>query len=88
MVKVTGSMASNHSDVVPRWVRGGHGIVMVGHWCVTKAWEQPADAWAISPARAAQSAKGRVRADFLKQELADGEFALWKGVNPSLRRAT
>jgi DNA-binding transcriptional LysR family regulator len=45
---------------------------------VLPAWEQPADVWAMSAARAAQSAKVRVCIDFLKQELAHGEFALWK----------
>jgi LysR family transcriptional activator of dmlA len=40
--------------------------------------EQPADVWAMSAARSAQSAKVRVCVDFLKQELAHGEFALWK----------
>jgi LysR family transcriptional activator of dmlA len=32
----------------------------------------------MSAARSAQSAKVRVCVDFLKQELAHGEFALWK----------
>jgi LysR family transcriptional activator of dmlA len=79
-VKVTGSLASNHSDVVLRWARDGHGIVMVGQSLerVLPAWEQPADVWAMSAARSAQSAKVRVCVDFLKQELAHGEFALWK----------
>jgi LysR family transcriptional activator of dmlA len=89
-VKVTGTLASNHSDVVLRWARDGHGIVMVGHWYVADAleagtlervlpaWAQPADVWAMSASRAAQSAKVRVCIEFLKQELAQGEFALWK----------
>ncbi|SAL33829.1 LysR family transcriptional regulator [Caballeronia cordobensis] len=93
-VKVTGPLASNHSDVVLRWARDGHGIVMVGQSYVAQAladgtlervlpaWEQPADVWAMSASRAAQSAKVRVCIDFLKQELAHGEFALWKPESP------
>nr|WP_204117265.1 LysR family transcriptional regulator [Paraburkholderia sp. C35] len=89
-VKVNGTLASNHSDVVLGWAHDGHGIVMVGRSYVAQAladgtlervlpaWEQPADVWAMSAARAAQSAKVRVCIDFLKRELAEGEFALWK----------
>jgi LysR family transcriptional activator of dmlA len=45
---------------------------------VLSAWEQPADVLAMSAARSAQSAKVRVCVNFLKQELAHAEFALWK----------
>lgn len=100
-VKVSGKLASNHSDLVLRWARDGHGIVMVASWYAARylqegslrrvlpAWQQTADVWAMSAARSSQSAKIRVCIDFLKRELTEGEFALWKEAGaPAVRQAT
>ena len=87
-VKVTGSLASNHSDVAISWALDGHGIVLVSDWNVDRnlaegtlvrvlpAWRQPADVWAVTAARLNQSAKLRICIDFLREQLNCGEFAL------------
>ena len=33
-VKVTGPMASNHSDIVRQWAHDGYGIIMASVWDV------------------------------------------------------
>ena len=87
-VKVTGPLASNHSDVALRWALDGQGIILVSDWNIDQnladgslehilpSWRQPADVWAVSAARSNQSAKVRVCIDFLKEQLNQGEFAL------------
>ncbi|MDF3834573.1 LysR family transcriptional regulator [Cupriavidus basilensis] len=87
-VKVTGPMASNHSDIVRQWALEGYGVIMASIWDVAPsirsgklvrvlpAYHQPADVWAVTTARASGSAKMRVCIDFLKAQLTDGPFAL------------
>ncbi|WP_455924440.1 LysR substrate-binding domain-containing protein [Pseudomonas putida] len=87
-VTVTGSLASNDSDVALRWCLEGRGIVMMADWNVDQEladgrlvrvlpkWSQPADVWAVTVARSDQSAKVRVCIEYLKRELAVGEYAL------------
>lgn len=88
-VKVAGCLASNHSDIALRWALDGLGIVLVSNWNISRNladgslehvlpdWCQPADVWAVSAARASQSAKIRVCIDFLREQLNSGEFSLW-----------
>lgn len=87
-VKVTGPMASNHSDVVRQWAHEGHGVIMASVWDaapsirsgklirVLPAYRQNADVWAVTAARASGSAKVKLCIDFLKEQLADGPHAL------------
>ncbi len=87
-VKVTGPMASNHSDVTHQWALEGFGIIMASVWDVAARvragelvrvlpdWQQPADIWAVTSARASASARMRVCLDFLKTQLSQGPHAL------------
>ncbi|MDH4871120.1 LysR family transcriptional regulator [Pseudomonas sp. BN515] len=87
-VKVTGPMASNHSDVVRQWAHEGHGVIMASVWDaapsirtgklvrVLPAYQQSADVWAVTAARASGSAKVKLCIDFLKEQLAEGPHAL------------
>lgn len=87
-VKVTGPMASNHSDIVRQWAREGYGIIMASIWDVAASFEngelvavlpqykQPADVWAVTTARSTGSAKVRVCIEFLREQLTRGPFAL------------
>ncbi|MDV7212066.1 LysR family transcriptional regulator [Azotobacter beijerinckii] len=87
-VKVTGPMASNHSDIVRRWAIEGYGIIMASIWDlaasiragelvrVLPAYRQPADVWAVTAARTSGSERVRVCIAFLKQQLIEGPHAL------------
>lgn len=87
-VKVSGPMASNHSDIVLQWALDGHGIIMSSVWDVADSldagalrrilpgWHDPADVWAVTPARSTESARLRVCLAFLKEQLTQGPFAL------------
>ncbi|BCG03452.1 LysR family transcriptional regulator (plasmid) [Paraburkholderia sp. PGU19] len=87
-VKVTGPIASNHSDIVQRWALEGYGVIMASIWDVASNLEsgalvrvlpqhqQPADVWAVTSARASSSAKIRVCVEFLKEQLTRGPYAL------------
>ena len=80
--KVAGTMASNDIDVVLRWVHDGHGVAFSADWLFAKSlakgalvrvlpdWYQPADIWAVSTSRSAQSAKVRVCLEFLTEQIA------------------
>lgn len=90
-VKVTGPMAANHSDIVCQWAMDGHGIIMASYWDVAgslqdgslvrvlPAYYQPADVWAVTAARSSSSAKVRSCVAFLREQLAQGPFALAVG---------
>jgi LysR family transcriptional regulator, transcriptional activator for dmlA len=79
-VKVTGPLSTNHGEVAVRWALAGHGIVLRSMWNVRPHLEQgklcqvlpevtqPANVWAVYPARLATSAKVRVCVDFLTDE--------------------
>lgn len=87
-VKVTGRLSSNNSEIVRGWAGDGHGILLQAAWDVgddlragrlqqvLPGWSQPASLWAASTARLSQSAKVRVCVQFLREQLAAGEFAL------------
>jgi LysR family transcriptional activator of dmlA len=87
-VKVTGPIASNHSDIVQCWALEGYGVIMASIWDVASSLEsgalvrvlpqhlQPADVWAVTSARASSSAKIRVCVEFLKEQLTRGPYAL------------
>jgi len=87
-VKVTGPMASNHSDIVRQWAHDGHGIIMASAWDIAGSlasgalvrvlpgWYQPADIWAVTAVRSSSSAKVRACVAFLREQLAIGPYAL------------
>jgi LysR family transcriptional activator of dmlA len=87
-VKVTGSVASNQSDIVVQWAKDGYGIVMVSIWDVAESlrqgelvrvlpdYVQPADVWAVTSERLSSSAKIQVCIDFLREQLTNGPYAL------------
>ncbi|WP_432261026.1 LysR family transcriptional regulator [Cupriavidus sp. TMH.W2] len=92
-VKVTGPMASNHSDVTHQWALGGFGIIMASVWDVAASvragelvrvlpgWQQPADIWAVTSARASASVRMRACLEFLKAQLSEGTHALATALN-------
>jgi LysR family transcriptional regulator, transcriptional activator for dmlA len=81
-VKVTGPLSTNHGEVAVQWAVAGRGIVLRSIWDVQPLLEsgrlqrvlpgvtQPANVWAVYPARLAQSAKVRVCVDFLEEAFA------------------
>lgn len=83
-IKVTGPLSTNHGEVAVQWALAGRGIVLRSLWDVRPLLEcgqlvhvlpevtQPANIWAVYPARLAASAKVRVCVDFLADE-----FAQW-----------
>lgn len=87
-IKVTGPMASNHSDIVRQWALDGYGIILASVWDVADSlesgalqrvlpgWREPADVWAVTTTRSTGSAKVRTCIAFLKEQLAAGQFAL------------
>ncbi|CAM3749034.1 HTH-type transcriptional regulator DmlR [Pseudomonas reidholzensis] len=87
-VKVTGPMASNHSEVVHGWAHEGFGIIMASTWDVATsiaegklvrvlpAYQQPANVSAVTSVRAAGSVKINVCLEFLTAQLNAGAYAL------------
>ena len=87
-VKVTGTLGSNHSDVVNHMALAGKGIVLLSSWDVHEQlrngslvrvlpeYRQNADVWAVTAARAQQSPKLRQCLSFLMDELRSGPNAL------------
>jgi LysR family transcriptional activator of dmlA len=87
-VKVTGPLSSNHGDIVRQWALAGHGIILRAAWDVAASlrsgelvavlpeYRQPAEVWAVTTARLANSAKVRVCVKFLQERLTHGPFAL------------
>ena len=81
-LKVTGPLSTNHGEVAVQWALAGRGIVLRSMWDVRPLLEagqlqqilpevtQPANVWAVYPARLAQSAKVRVCVDFLCEAFA------------------
>ena len=88
-IKVTGPLSTNHGEVAVQWALAGRGIVLRSLWDVRPLLEsgqlvqvlpdvtQPANVWAVYPARLAASAKVRVCVDFLADE-----FAQWNLPTP------
>jgi LysR family transcriptional regulator, transcriptional activator for dmlA len=87
-VKVTGTVASNLSDIVVQWAKDGSGIVMVSIWDVAESlragelvrvlpdYQQSADVWAVTAERLSSSAKIQVCIEFLREQLTSGPYAL------------
>jgi LysR family transcriptional activator of dmlA len=87
-VKVTGPLSSNHGDIVRQWALAEHGIILRAAWDVAASlrsgelvavlpeYRQPAEVWAVTTARLANSAKVRVCVKFLQEHLTHGPFAL------------
>ncbi len=86
-VKVTGALWTNHGEVAVEWVLAGRGIVLRSLWNraafylergrlvqVMPEVTQPANVWAVYPARLATSGKVRVCVDFLMEEFARREL--------------
>jgi LysR family transcriptional activator of dmlA len=83
-IKVRGPLSTNHGEVAVQWALAGRGIVLRSLWDARPLLEsgalvqvlpeatQPANVWAVYPARVASSAKVRVCVDFLAEE-----FARW-----------
>ncbi|OUL86982.1 LysR substrate-binding domain-containing protein [Paraburkholderia hospita] len=79
-VKVTGPLSTNHGEVAVQWALAARGIVLRSMWDVRALLDsgvlvqvlpgvtQPANVWAVYPARLASSAKVRVCVDFLSDE--------------------
>ncbi|MHB9836243.1 LysR substrate-binding domain-containing protein [Paraburkholderia terrae] len=79
-VKVTGPLSTNHGEVAVQWALAARGIVLRSMWDVRGLLDsgalvqvlpgvtQPANVWAVYPARLASSAKVRVCVDFLADE--------------------
>ncbi|MFJ2692215.1 LysR substrate-binding domain-containing protein [Pseudomonas sp. NPDC087336] len=82
-VKVTGSLSSNHGEVVHQWCIDGRGILLRSWWDVYDSLEdgrlvqvlpeyrQAADIWAVYTAPLATSAKVRVAVECLRQYFAE-----------------
>lgn len=78
-VRVTGPLAANHGEIVHQWALAGRGIMLRSLWDVHAAvnmgrlvhilpgFSQPADVWAVYPARLTASAKLKVCVEFLEQ---------------------
>ncbi|MFZ6773343.1 LysR substrate-binding domain-containing protein [Undibacterium sp. SXout7W] len=91
--KVTGPMGSNHADIVLNWALEGRGIILLASWDVAALlnsgklervlpdYHQPADIWAVTPARLDTSTKLRICTQFLISHLRQGPHA----VNTSIR---
>jgi len=94
-VKVTSRFSSNYSDVVKGWSMDGQGICLLSVWDVAQplrdgrllrvlpTHHEPADVWAMSSTRSAGSAKVRVCVEFLREQLAQGPYALQTGARSS-----
>ncbi|MEX3977026.1 LysR substrate-binding domain-containing protein [Paraburkholderia caribensis] len=79
-VKVTGPLSTNHGEVAVQWALAARGIVLRSMWDVRALLDsgalvqvlpgvtQPANVWAVYPARLASSAKVRVCVDFMADE--------------------
>lgn len=88
-VKVTGALSSNNNDIIRQWALDGHGIVRVAAWdCaqslhdgelvqVLPGYRWPADVWAVTTGRLADSVKLGVCVRFLQEQLTAGPHALW-----------
>jgi LysR family transcriptional activator of dmlA len=80
-VDIQSEVASNDNEVVLEWAQRGLGIMLATDWFFAQSlasgllervlpdWHQPADVWAVSAARTAQSAKVRVFLACLREEM-------------------
>lgn len=83
VVKVSGSLSTNHGEIALSWAAEGAGIVLRSMWDVQPYFDQgrlvqvlpdytqEANVWAVYPQRLAESGKIRVCVEFLQQQLAD-----------------
>lgn len=87
-VKVTGSLGSNHSDIIHNWLLDGKGVALLSTWDIAgllaagrlvrllPTYSEPADIWAMTTARTSGSAKVRACIEYLQRELTQGPYAL------------
>jgi LysR family transcriptional activator of dmlA len=87
-VRVSGTMGSNHSDIVRNWAIDGKGIVLLASWDVHNQvksgrlirvlpdYFEPADMYATTASRVNQSPKLQHCLKFLIDNLREGAFAL------------
>lgn len=87
-IKVTGLLGSNQSDIVRQWAIDGHGIIMLSEWDIAPnladgsmvrilpEYQQSADVWAVTSAKASKSAKLSAYVDYLTRHLNKGPHAL------------
>jgi LysR family transcriptional activator of dmlA len=87
-VRVKGSLASNHGDVVRQWALAGHGIMLRSYWDIAEnlkrgelvhvlpALWQPADIWAVTKIRSENSSRTRLCIRHLRDRLRSGPYAL------------
>lgn len=90
-VKVTGSLSSNHGEMVHQWGIDGCGILLRSWWDVRDSlrsgrlvhilpdYRQPANIWAVYAAPLASSAKVRVTVEFLRAYFAQHYDAVDEG---------
>ncbi|MGH8327186.1 MAG: LysR substrate-binding domain-containing protein, partial [Steroidobacteraceae bacterium] len=87
-VRVKGSLASNHGDVVRQWALAGHGIMLRSYWDIADnlkrgelvqvlpdLW-QSADIWAVTKIRSENSSRTRLCIRHLRARLRSGPYAL------------
>ncbi|MEH3087079.1 MAG: LysR substrate-binding domain-containing protein [Xylophilus ampelinus] len=90
VVKVAGTLSTNHGEVAVRWAEEGRGILLRSVWDVAgqladgrlvpvlPQWRQDANVWAVYPSRLEASAKVRVCVDYLEQHFSVAA-ARWTG---------
>lgn len=95
-VNIQSDLASNDNEVVLEWAHHGLGIMLATDWFfaaslrsglltrVLPQWHEPADVWAVTTTRTAQSAKVRVFVEALRLEMRAGGL---HGVGPPNRGA-
>ncbi|THU03790.1 LysR family transcriptional regulator [Lampropedia puyangensis] len=84
VVKVRGSLSTNHGEIAVQWAMDGRGIILRSLWdvapliergllqVVLPQWRQEANIWAVYPSRLTTSAKVRVCVEFLQEAFALG----------------
>jgi LysR family transcriptional activator of dmlA len=88
VVRVTGRLGSNHSDIVLGWAIDGHGVILLSDWDIAQrieagtmvrilpAYRQPADVFAVTAKSQRNSAKVRLAIEFISRQLTAGPLAL------------
>lgn len=89
-VKAMGTMSTNNADIARIWAHAGQGVLLVSDRDVLESLEsgelvqflheywQPADVWAVTRMRLADSPKLRTCVRFLQEQLTCGPFALFR----------
>lgn len=95
VLKVRGSLSTNHGEIAVQWAVDGRGIVLRSTWdvgpliaqgqlqAVLPQWRQEANIWAVYPSRLTTSAKVRVCVEFLEAALAQKNLSSWDPTTPA-----